>query len=176
MPPLQNLEESSKEEDEGAIIAASQDTDILTSSTQSTKKPYEDYDTGHLSLPTLAVIATLDLDNYLEHHQVLLTIASHSSTPTLETQLSTRKLRKRKRRDLIERLVDINAAANRELIDGNLRYLHILLEGVVRSRKPIRKSSSFFVRKYWSTFVAASVKAPKTRFHYSTLPPKPRFY
>lgn len=68
MPLLQNLEESSKEEDEGAIIAASQDTDIPTSSTQSTEKPHKDYDTGHQSLPTLAVTATLDLDNYLEHY------------------------------------------------------------------------------------------------------------
>lgn len=123
MPPLQNSEESSKEEDEDAITAA-----------------------------------------------------SHSSTPTPETQPSTRTARKRKRRDLIEQSVDTNAAANRELIDSNLRHSRILLEGAVRSRKPTRKSSSFFVSKYWTTFVAASITAPKTRCHHSTLPPEPRFY
>ena len=148
IPPLQNPKESSKEKNEGATTAASQNTDIPTSSTQSTKKPHKDYNTEHQSLPTLAITATLDPNNHLEHHQVSLTIASHSSTPTLETQLSTRKLRKRKQRDLIERSVDTNATANRELINGNLRYLHILLEGAVRSRKPTRKSSSFFVCKY----------------------------
>ncbi|KAJ6282181.1 hypothetical protein J3E71DRAFT_341382 [Bipolaris maydis] len=175
MPPLYNPEESSEEEDEGAT-AASQDMDIPTSSTQSTEKPHEDHDAGHQSLPTPAVTATPDPDNHLEYHQVSPATASHSSTPTLETQLSTRTSRKRKRRDSIEELVDTNAAANRELIDSNLRYSHILPEGAARSRKPTRKSSSFFVRKYWSTFVAASITAPKTRFHHSALPSEPRYY
>ena len=174
MPPLQNLEESSEEEDEGATTEASQDMDIPTSSTQSTKKPHEDHNAG--SLPTPAVTATPDPDNHMGYHQVSLATASHSSTPTPETQPSTRISRKRKRRDLIEQLVDTNAAANRELIDSNLRHSHILPKGAARSRKPTRKSSSFFVRKYWSTFVAASITAPKTQFYHSTLPPKPRFY
>ncbi|ENH98666.1 hypothetical protein COCC4DRAFT_67168 [Bipolaris maydis ATCC 48331] len=155
MPPLQNLEESSKEEDE----------DIPTSSTQSTKKPYKDYDAGHRSLPTLAVTATPDPDNYIEYY--------HSSTPTLETQLSTRILRKRKRRDLIEQLVDTNAAANRELINSNLRRSHILLEGVVRSRKPTRKSSSFFDRVlYYNASIStntAHIKDYQELDFYSTI-------
>ncbi|EOA88010.1 uncharacterized protein SETTUDRAFT_27947 [Exserohilum turcica Et28A] len=142
MPPLQNPEESSEEEDEGATTEASQDMDIPTSSTQSTEKPHEDHNAG--SLPTPAVTATPDPDNHMGYHQVSPATASHSSTPTPETQPSTRTSRKRKRRDSIEQSVDTNAAANRELIDSNLRHSHILLEGAARSRKPTRKSSSFF--------------------------------
>ena len=144
LPPLQDPEESSEEEDEGATTAASQDMDIPTSSTQSTEKPHEDHDAGHRSLPTPAVTATPDPDNHIEYHQVSSATASHSSTPTEETQ----PLRKRKRRDSIERTIDTNAAANRELIDGNLRQSHILLEELLRSRKPTRKNSGFFVSKY----------------------------
>ena len=144
LPPLQDPEESSEEEDEGATTAASQDMDIPTSSTQSTEKPHEDHDVEHRSLPTPPVTATPDPDNHIEYHQVSSATASHSSTPTKETQL----LRKRKRRDSIERTVDTNAAAKRELIDGNLRQSHILPEGSLRSRKPTRKSSGFFISKY----------------------------
>ena len=44
--------------------------------------------------------------------------------------------------------VDSNLAQNRELIDSDLRPSHILSEGSKRSRKPTRKSSSFFVSTY----------------------------
>ena len=72
--------------------------------------------------------------------------------------------------------VDSNLAQNRELIDSDLRPSHILSEGSKRSRKPTRKSSSFFVSTYWSSFVAASANAPKTQFHHTALPLEPRFY
>ena len=82
-------------------------------------------------------------------------------------------LPRKRRRDTS---VDSNLAQNRELIDGNLRSSHILSEGSKRPRKPTRKSSSFFVSAYWSSFVAASTKAPKTQFHHTALPSEPRFY
>lgn len=72
--------------------------------------------------------------------------------------------------------VDSNLAQNRELIDSDLRPSHILSEGSKRSRKPTRKSSSFFVSTYWSSFVAASANAPKTQFHHTALLLEPRFY
>ena len=87
--------------------------------------------------------------------------------------------RKRKRRDSIntENITDSNVAQNREVIDSSLRHSHILPQGSTRTRKPSqKKSSSFFINKYWSSFVAASSRGIKTRFHQSEMPQEPQSY
>jgi hypothetical protein len=48
--------------------------------------------------------------------------------------------------------------------------------GSNRLRKLTRKSSSFFVSAYWSSFVAASAKAQRTQFYHTVLALEPRIY
>ena len=105
-----------------------------------------------------------------------LTRSSHDATQNqqeVETTANYVNPSRKRRRDTP---ADTNKAQNRELIDGNLRSSHILSEGSTRPKKPTRKSSSFFISAYWSSFVAGSAKAPKTQFHHTALPPEPRFY
>jgi hypothetical protein len=107
------------------------------------------------------------------------TSPSHTGTQRSQTQQQRGQLTdhatvtKKRRRD---KSVDSNVAQSRELIDSNLRSSHILSEGSKRTRKPTKKSSSFFVNAYWSSFVVTSAKAPKTQFHLTALPPEPRHY
>lgn len=175
--PLQNPEESSEEEEEPTQSStASASTNQAIQTTQSLEKPCEhQQDTGYQPLPTPAITDTPDPDLHTHVSTTSATISRSPTPPVLEAQPTTQSSRKRKRRDLIADF-DTNAAQNRGLIDSNLRQSHILPEGSARARKPSRKSSSFFVNKYWSTFVAASVTATKTQFHHSTLPAEPRFY
>jgi hypothetical protein len=165
MPALQDPEDSS--EDEYSIIPELDQAES-SSPLDDHSKPHESYDEVPL-LPTPASTISPDPDPQLPTQASSATIGR---SPTPDFQPSAQTSRKRKRQSSL----DSNAAQNRELIDSNLRDTHILPEGSTRSRKPSRKSSSFFVNKYWSTFVAASTTALKTRFHHSNLPPEPRFY
>jgi hypothetical protein len=66
------------------------------------------------------------------------------------------------RQALLENIDVILQSIRTQLKIGILSAAHILSEGSKRPRKSIRKSSTFFVSAYWSPFVAASSKAPKT--------------
>ncbi|CAE7204972.1 hypothetical protein PTNB73_07013 [Pyrenophora teres f. teres] len=165
MPALQDSENSS--EDEYSIIPELDQAES-SSPLDDHSKPHDQFNSDPL-LPTPAITISPDPDPQLPTQASSATLGR---SPTPEFQPSAQTSRKRKRRSSH----DSNAAQNRELIDSNLRDTHILPEGSTRSRKPSRKSSSFFVNKYWSTFVAASTTAPKKRFHHSDLPPEPRFY
>jgi hypothetical protein len=165
MPPIQEPEDSSEDES-STTPEIDQVASILPMDSHSKS---HDSINSNPSLPTPAITISPDPDPQLPTQASSATLGR---SPTPEFQPSAQTSRKRKRRSSI----DSNAAQNRELIDSNLRDTHILPEGSTRSRKPSRKSSSFFVNKYWSTFVTASTTAPKTRFHYSDLPPEPRFY
>jgi hypothetical protein len=134
----------------------------------------QDYYSQLPFLPTPATTTSPHLD-IRSNQSDQASSATLDRSPTPDIQTSALASRKRKRRDPTG-LNDSNSAQNRELIDGSLRQSHILPEGFTRSRKPSRKSSSFFVNKYWSTFVAASTITPKTRFHHTALPPEPRLY
>ena len=169
IPALQDPEDSSEEEHEQEGETSTTLGNQATRPAGNNTKPHKPHSTACQTLPTPSPTAsptalpTATPDNRS---------TTLGRSPTPDFQPSTQASRKRKRRDSI----DSNAAQNRELIDSNLRQSHILPEGLTRARKSSRKSSSFFVNKYWSTFVAASTTAPKTRFHHSTLPPEPRFY
>lgn len=139
--------------------------------TDSYTKPQDSYG----QLPFLPTPATTTSPHPDHSDQASSATLGRSPTPDTQPQSSAQGSRKRKRRNS-NNTSDSNSAQNRELIDSNLRQSHILPEGSARLRKPSRKSNSFFVNKYWSTFVAASTTAPKTRFHYSALPPEPRLY
>jgi len=169
MPPLQDLEDSSEEEYEQEGETSIAPSNQATQPAESNSKPHEPHGTTSGPLPTPSPTASPTALPTATPDDRSTTLGR---SPTPDFQPSTQASRKRKRRDD----EDTNAAQNRELIDSNLRQSHILPEGSKRARKPSYKSSSFFVRKYWSTFVAASITAPKTRFHHSSLPPEPRFY
>jgi hypothetical protein len=165
MPALQDPENSS--EDEYSIIPELDQAES-SSPLDNHSKPHESYDEVPL-LPTPASTISPDPDPQLPTQASSATIGR---SPTPDFQPSAQTSRKRKRQSSL----DSNAAQNRELVDSNLRDTHILPEGSTRSQKPSRKSSSFFVNKYWSTFVAASTTALKTQFHHLNLPPEPQFY
>lgn len=167
----QDSSEASSEDESDSVLESSQS--VHDPSTDSHRKP-QDYHNQLLFLPTPATTASPQ-QNTLSPHSDQASSATHSCSPTPNIQPSAQTSRKRKRRDAID-LNDSNSAQNRELIDGSLRRSHILPQGLARIRKPSRKSSSFFVNKYWATFVAAPTTAPKTRFHHTNLPPEPRLY
>jgi hypothetical protein len=168
MPPIQDLEDSSEEE---YSTAPELDQMVFSSPLDNHSKPHDPFNSDPL-LPTPVTTPSPNSDADSLNQASSATL-SRSPTPDLQT--STQTSRKRKRDNAVD-TNDSNAARNRELIDSNLRETHILPEGSTRARKPSRKSSSFFVNKYWSAFVAASTTASKTRFHHTDLPPEPRFY
>jgi hypothetical protein len=196
-PSLQNPEDSSEDEfdyiphedrvedrvedqvEDEAIDTASETLRAIDNQTsespESSKRSKNNY-SPHLPTPLSTISSQVNQNMSEELSQ--LSSNTLGSSPTLSprsTPSETSNSKKRKRRNS----EDSNVAPNREIIDSTLRTAHILPEGSTRTRKPSKKarySSSFFIKKYWSTFVASSTTGPKTRFHQSQLPKEPRFY
>jgi len=104
--------------------------------------------------------------------------ASQATASQATASQATDSQASRKRKRDANPSADSNIAPNRDQIDSTPRVDHILPRGAKRLRKQSQKAreSSFFVQKYWSTYVAAISSGPKTRFHQSQLPAEPRSY
>jgi len=197
MPSLQNPEESSESETEMNHLHAINQTETngCTNQTKSTTEdqipqlptpgnslsPQPITSINQSFLPSSQASSnTLDFDTgSISDTQPTLSEANNTRQLHEESTTATSSSRKRKRRDSInaDNTTDLNVAQNREVIDSNLRQSHVLPQGSTRTRKPSqKKNSSFFISKYWSTFVAASTTGIKTRFHQNVLPPEPQSY
>jgi hypothetical protein len=137
MPALQDPKDS-LEDEYNTILELNQ---LVSSSPLGDYSKPRDQINSDLLLPTPSSTNSPDLDPQLPTQASSATLGR---SPTLEFQPSAQTLRKRKRRSSL----NSNAAQNCELINSNLRDTHILPKGLTRSRKPSRKSSSFFINKY----------------------------